>query len=109
MSSRHFGRRSSAPDGPAARERLDVAPPAGHDDAMTTTKAPMIRLDPALHRALRRRAEDTDRSVTELVNDAVREQLAEDADDLAVIEKRRNEPTRPFATVVAGLRRRGKL
>ena len=69
----------------------------------------MIRLDPALHRALRRRAADTDRSVTELVNDAVREQLAEDADDLAVIEKRTREPTRPFDTFVTSLRRRAKL
>jgi predicted transcriptional regulator len=76
---------------------------------MTTTKTSMIRLDPALHRALRRKAEETDRSVTELVNDAVRERLAEDADDLSVIERRRNEPTRPFDTFVAGLRRRAKL
>jgi hypothetical protein len=52
---------------------------------------------------------ETDRTISDLVNDAVRDALAEDADDLAAIEARRLEPTRSFEAFLADLRRRGKV
>jgi hypothetical protein len=76
---------------------------------MSTTKSTAVRIDPALHRALRRKAAETHCSVTSLVNEALRAQLAEDADDLAAIDSRKDEPVREFAAVVADLKRRGKL
>jgi len=48
-------------------------------------------------------------SVSDLVNDAVRASLAEDAEDLAAFEKRTAEPSIPFERVVRDLKRRGKI
>lgn len=62
-----------------------------------------------LHRALRMKAAETERSISELVNDAVRAQLLEDADDLETLRKRRKEPTVGFEEFVTDLKRRGKL
>lgn len=76
---------------------------------MTSAKRATVYLEQPLHRALRLKSVETDRTISDLVNDAVRESLAEDADDLAAIEARRNEPTRSFPAFVAELRRRGKL
>lgn len=66
-------------------------------------------LEPALHRALRMKAAETDVSVSELVNDAVRLQMAEDAEDLEAFRTRAKEPTSSFETLVSALKRRGKL
>lgn len=69
----------------------------------------MIALDPQLHEALRARAEETERSIDDLVDEAVRLALAEDAEDLAALVERRDEPDLPFDEVVQDLRRRGAL
>ena len=76
---------------------------------MATPKRSTIYFDPDLHRALRLKAAAMDRSISDVVNDAVRQTLSEDAADLEVFEKRRREPTLDFEAVVLGLRRSGKL
>lgn len=68
-----------------------------------------IYFDENLHRAVRLKAAETDRSISDVVNEAVRQYLAEDADDLAAFDDRASEPDLPFADVVKELRRRGKL
>ena len=73
------------------------------------TKRATVYLDPALHKALRLKSIETSRSLSTLINDAVRERLAEDADDLAVFDARRNEPTVAFEDFVKDLRRHGTL
>ncbi len=65
--------------------------------------------DPALHRALRLKAAETDRSLSDLVNAAVRETLAEDSEDLEAFEARAREPDLSFEDVLKDLKRRGKL
>ena len=65
--------------------------------------------DPALHRALRLKAAETDRSVSELVNEAIRQSLAEDEQDLAAFEERAHEPDLPFEDVLKDLKRRGRI
>ena len=62
-----------------------------------------------LHEALRLKAAATDRSVSDMVNEAVKRALAEDAEDLNDYRKRRGEKSLVFEDVVKGLRRRGKL
>jgi len=76
---------------------------------MPTVKRATVYLEPSLHRALRMKSAETDRTISDLVNDAVRDALAEDADDLAAIEARRSEPTRSFEAFLSDLRRRGKV
>ena len=76
---------------------------------MSSPRRATIYLDPELHRALRIKAAETDQSISDLVNAAVRQKLAEDAEDLTVYRARVKEPTLDFETVVKDLRRRGKL
>ncbi len=75
----------------------------------TLTKRATVYLDPGLHRAIRLKSIETTRSVSDLVNDALRGELAEDADDLAAFDERTNEPTLNFETFVKELRRHGKI
>lgn len=76
---------------------------------MSATKRATVYLDASLHRALRVKALETDQSLSELVNAAVRMTLAEDADDLAVARTRAKEPALRFEDVLKDLKRRGKL
>lgn len=73
------------------------------------TKRATVYFDQDLHRALRLKAAEVDRSVSDLVNEAVKLTLAEDAEDLAAFELRAKEPDLPFESVVQDLRRRGKI
>jgi hypothetical protein len=75
----------------------------------TSQKRATVYFDPALHRALRLKAAETDRSLSDLVNEAVRLSLAEDAEDLSAFEERAGVPNLPFEAVVRELKRSGKL
>jgi hypothetical protein len=72
-------------------------------------KRTTIYFDPTIHRALRIKSAELDRSVSELVNEAVRLSLAEDAEDLAAFEERADEPNLLFEDVVKDLKQRGKI
>ena len=76
---------------------------------MGTARRATVYLDPDLHRALRVKAAETDKSISDLVNDAVRQNLAEDAEDLAAYRIRAKEPSLELEKVLNDLRRRGKL
>jgi hypothetical protein len=76
---------------------------------MPTTKRATVYLEAPLHRALRLKSVETDASISELVNIAVRRSLAEDADDLAAFHDRAKEPRQTFEAVVRDLKKRGKL
>lgn len=76
---------------------------------MGDTERVIVYLEPALHRALRVKAAETDTSVSHLVNDAVRAAFAEDAVDLAAFEDRAGEPVVPFENAVQDLKRRGVI
>ena len=75
----------------------------------TLTKRATVYLDPILHKALRLKSVETSRSVSDLINDAVRDELAEDADDLATFKARKHEPTIPFEDFVKDLKRNGTI
>jgi predicted transcriptional regulator len=72
-------------------------------------KRATIYLDPDLHRALKLKAVQMDRSVSDLVSEAVMESLAEDAEDLAAFDARAAEPNLDFEDVVRDLKKRGRI
>ena len=76
---------------------------------MSHPKRATVYFEPTLHQALRVKAAETDRTLSELVNAAVRRSLAEDADDLAAFRTRARERSLRFEDVLKGLKRRGKL
>ena len=75
----------------------------------TLTKRATVYLDPALHRALRLQSIETSRSMSELINEAIRDELAEDAEDIAAFDAREGEPTVGFAEFVKRLKRDGAI
>jgi len=75
----------------------------------TEPKRATVYFDPEIHRALRLKAAETERSMSDLVNEAVQLSLAEDAEDLAAFDDRVNEPNLPYEAVVKDLKRRGKI
>jgi len=76
---------------------------------MADSRRATVYLNADLHRALRVKAAETDQSLSELVNAAVRQSLLEDADDLAAFDERAQEPNLDFETMLKDLKRRGKL
>jgi len=68
-----------------------------------------IYLDPGLHKALKMKAVETSGNISGFVNDAVRESLREDLEDLASFEERAGEPTLSFEEMLKRLDLDGKL
>lgn len=73
------------------------------------TRRATVYLSPDLHRVLKLKAAETDRSVSDLVNDAVRLSLQEDAEDLAAFADRAREPSISFEVAIRDLKKRGRL
>jgi hypothetical protein len=73
------------------------------------TKRATIYFEPDLHKALRLKAVETNQSLSELVNEAVREALAEDAEDLAAFEDKGEEPVISYDEMVMKLRKDGPI
>jgi len=78
-------------------------------DRMATPKRATVYFDPDVHKALRLRAAANDQSISDMVNAAVKASLAEDAADLAALEKRKREKSISFDSFVQGMKRRGLL
>jgi uncharacterized Rmd1/YagE family protein len=75
----------------------------------TLSKRSTIYLDPALHRALRLKALETSCSMSKIINEALREALAEDANDLSVFEERADEPLVSYEQMVKRLKQDGRI
>ena len=76
---------------------------------MKEPKRATVYFDAKVHRALRLKAAETDRSVSELVNEAVRESLSEDSADLEAFKERSRERRHNFEDVLKQLKRRGEI
>ena len=68
-----------------------------------------VYFDPDIHQALRLKAAEGEMSISEIVNNAVRQSFAEDAIDLGAFEERKKERSVSFEEVVKKLRSRGKI
>jgi predicted transcriptional regulator len=68
-----------------------------------------VYLDPELHKALRLKALETSQSLSKLVNDAIKESLAEDAEDIAAFEERVKEPLISYEAMVKRLKKDGRI
>jgi hypothetical protein len=73
------------------------------------TKRATVYFDPVMHKALQHKALETSRSLSDIVNEAVRNTLAEDADDLAAFEERVSEPLISYEALLKELKANGRL
>ena len=76
---------------------------------MSDPKRTTVYFESDLHKALRLKSAVSERSISEMVNDAVRHSLAEDAEDLAAFDERADEPTLDFEDFIKKMKRSGKL
>lgn len=72
-------------------------------------KRATVYFDEDVHRALRLKAAASDRTLSDMVNEAVKLSLLEDAEDLAVFDARRGEPSVMFEDFVKTLKQRGAI
>lgn len=73
------------------------------------SKRTTIYLEPDLHQALRMKSAVTNRSMSALINDMVRDHLAEDAEDLHVLRERAGGPEISYEALLQDLQAHGKL
>jgi len=73
---------------------------------MPRAKRTTIHFDESLHQALRRKAAETHRTISDLVNSAVRDSLREITDDLADFDARATEPVVGMDVLVRKMKRR---
>jgi hypothetical protein len=76
---------------------------------VTFSKRATIYFDPDIHRALKLRSVETERSISDIVNEALQRELATDEEDLAVFEQRVSEPTVSYETLLKKLKANGKI
>ena len=75
----------------------------------TLSKRSTIYLDPTLHHALRLKALETSCSMSKIINEALREALAEDTNDLSVFEERADESLISYEQMVKRLKQDGRI
>ncbi len=73
------------------------------------SKRSTIYFESEIHQALRIKSAHSNRSVSDIVNDAVRYSLSEDQEDLAAFEMRLDEPILSYEELLNDLRANGKL
>jgi len=77
--------------------------------AQTGNKRSTIYFDSDLHKALRLKAAEAHRSLSDIVNEAVRLALREDQEDLHAFEAREKEPTISYAQMLDALKADDKI
>ncbi len=75
----------------------------------TILKRSTVYLDPKIHKALKIKSAHCSKTISELVNEAIKISLAEDYEDLTAFEERMNEPNLDFESVLKDLQASGKL
>ena len=73
------------------------------------TKRTTIYIDQDLHKALRMKSVETSKSISEMINDAVKVSLSEDAEDLAAFDERAAEPLISYEEMVKKLKLDGRI
>jgi hypothetical protein len=76
----------------------------------TETKRSTVAFDPEIYQQVRARADELHVSLSQVVNELLREAMeAEDREDLAIFEERAGEPEIPLEEVIADMKARGRL
>ncbi len=73
------------------------------------SKRSTVYLDPAIHKALRIKSIETSRSMSDLINEALKDSLAEDLEDLAAFEERADEPLISYEQMIKRLKKDGRI
>lgn len=72
-------------------------------------KRATIYFDPEIHRAIKHKAAATDRSISDIVDEALRYELLEDQEDLKAIRNSVHEPSISYEAALKKLKADGKI
>lgn len=72
-------------------------------------KRATVYFDPRIHKILKLKALESSRSISEIINNAVMHEFAEDREDLEAFEKRANEQTISYEAMLKELKKDGKI
>ena len=75
----------------------------------TSAKRATVYFDPIIHKILKLKSIETSKSISEIVNEAVKASLAEDAEDIMAFEERAKEPLISFSEMVKRLKSDGRI
>lgn len=75
----------------------------------TDVKRATVYIDSGLHQAVRLKSAQTNRSISDLVNESLRESLREDQEDLDAFEQRAAEPVISYESLLKKLKADGKI
>jgi len=73
------------------------------------SKRATVYLEPDIHKLLKLKAAETSSSISEIVNDLLRAEFLEDAEDIQSIKERINEPSISYETLLKELKDEGRL
>jgi len=73
------------------------------------SKRATIYLEPQIHKLLKLKAAETSSSISEIVNDLLRAEFLDEAEDIQSIKERINEPTISYETLLKELKDEGRL
>jgi predicted DNA-binding protein len=73
------------------------------------TKRATIYFDPEIHKTLKMKSVEVSKSMSELINEIIKRELLEDAEDLKAFKNRVSEPTVSYESMVEKLKRDGKI
>lgn len=74
-----------------------------------TVKKSTIYMRDDLHKAIRMKAAETERSVSDIIEEAVEQLLAEDHEDLTELKKRAKGPFMSYEQFLKGLKKDGVI
>jgi predicted transcriptional regulator len=72
-------------------------------------KRATVYFDPDIHKALKIKAAVTNKSISEFIDQAVKNEFADDEEDIRSIRERASESTVPFEKVLKDLKSNGKI
>ncbi|MBK6958397.1 MAG: hypothetical protein U1D41_12200 [Nitrosomonas sp.] len=73
------------------------------------SKRSTIYFDPSIHQALKVKSVTSSRSVSELVDEALRQLMNEDQEDLEAYAQRKDEPDINYEELLNDLKQHGKI
>jgi len=72
-------------------------------------KRATVYFNPIIHKALKLKSIETSKTISQLVNEAVKEALAEDAEDITAFDERADEPLISYSEMVKRLKNDGRI
>lgn len=73
------------------------------------TKRATVYFEPDIHKLLKIKAAETSSSISEIINQLLRQEFLEDAEDIEAFNTRLNEPTVSYESLLKELKEDGRL